>query len=406
MVLAVGTAIGVPAPPQTFIFGEHTQILVPELPDLDAARLLYGTAADRAANGVSWRWDAEALRVVGEGDGGANLLSGTQSADVLVGGAGDDVLLGRRGPDVLRPGAGDDVLDGGDGRDVAVFESLRAESALDVAAGTVRSDFAGADRFSGVEELRFVEGRVTLDAAPLSNEAVTIGLYRVLLDAAPDPGGLAYWVMRMDAVGAQQVAAGIMSHHVYQGRVAAGLAQADLAPWTAVERAKAVAAVVPADGVWVPDADTMTLARMHHLALHGPPSAADLRADLAALESGASFALIGQRLLDRQLGTDPFPNGAALAAAAEDWLVVARFWEVAGARLALRPEGGGTTVAAIFTWGGPITLPTIRVVTADGPLSEARAPEPAEVPGAPSLLTVGEAGGSSGASALSTEWMF
>jgi hypothetical protein len=307
--------------------------------DIQAIQALYGTPAQRAAEGLTWRYDAAADRVEGLGSAGDDVLRGTAYRDALLGGAGNDQLSGLAGDDLLRGGGGDDVLDGGAGRDTVIFDALRGESAVNLHAGTVSSVFGGSDSVANAELLRFAEGRVTLDVLPLSNEAIAIGLYRVLLDLAPDAGGLAYWVMRMDEVGAQNVAAGIIAHQAYQDRVAGGLARADMAPWAAVELAKQVAAASPAEGVWVPDAAMMTLARLYHLGLGRAPTAAELRAEGAAHGSGASFAAIGQTLLDRNPGPDPYADGATLAAAAQDWQVVAQFWGVAGAGLGLSAPG-------------------------------------------------------------------
>ena len=142
----------------------------------------------------------------------------------------------------------------------------------------------------------------------------------------------------VDEVGAQNVAVGIIAHQAYQDRVAGGLARADMAPWTAVDLAKQVAAATPPEGVWVPDAAMMTLARLYQLGLGRAPTAAELRAEGAAYGSGAGFATIGQALLDRNPGPDPYADGAALAEA-QDWQVVSQFWGVAGAGLGLAAPG-------------------------------------------------------------------
>lgn len=97
-------------------------------------------------------------------------LNGAQLADELSGGRGDDRIFGNGGDDTLRGGLGDDTLTGGLGNDW-----------LDGGAGhdivTVSGDFAsyrllkqgddfvlkgpdGGDRLTGVESIRFGDGRV------------------------------------------------------------------------------------------------------------------------------------------------------------------------------------------------------------------------------------------------------
>ena len=55
-----------------------------------------------------------------EGDGGNNVLTGTEGSDRSYGYDGNDSLDGLGGSDILRAGAGDDTLDGGDGNDILI----------------------------------------------------------------------------------------------------------------------------------------------------------------------------------------------------------------------------------------------------------------------------------------------
>ena len=57
-----------------------------------------------------------------DGEGGDDLLVGSNQGDVLTGGNGNDVLQGRRGSDKLLGEAGGDMADGGGGRDTCAAE--------------------------------------------------------------------------------------------------------------------------------------------------------------------------------------------------------------------------------------------------------------------------------------------
>ena len=85
------------------------------------------------------------------GSRGADRLEGQAGADVLIGGAGDDILIG---------GLGDDRLDGGAGHDVLTVSGAAADYRLLMDG----DDFIlkgpdGGDRLTGVELIRFGDGR-------------------------------------------------------------------------------------------------------------------------------------------------------------------------------------------------------------------------------------------------------
>ncbi|MFC7557074.1 calcium-binding protein [Pseudoroseomonas wenyumeiae] len=138
-------------------------------------------------------------------------MLGTDAADLFLGGAGDDHLVGRggnddlrgdegddwleggEGDDTLRGGAGDDRIDGGAGFDRAVMDGLtfygsgRALSTERLQLTTAE----GTDTLSGVEEVRFLDGRLVLDAeAP---EALVARLYAMALGRAPEAHGQGFW---------------------------------------------------------------------------------------------------------------------------------------------------------------------------------------------------------------------
>ena len=63
-----------------------------------------------------------------DGQGGDDILVGTDAADVLDGGAGRDQLHGEGGDDILVGGAGDDILTGGSGADTFIWNAGDAGS--------------------------------------------------------------------------------------------------------------------------------------------------------------------------------------------------------------------------------------------------------------------------------------
>jgi predicted outer membrane repeat protein len=79
-------------------------------------------------------------RLVGQGDGNANTLSGGQQADIVFGMGGNDALMGDGGADTLKGGADNDSLTGGDGND-RLFGGVGNDWLL----GGVGNDWLGGD---------------------------------------------------------------------------------------------------------------------------------------------------------------------------------------------------------------------------------------------------------------------
>jgi Ca2+-binding RTX toxin-like protein len=143
------------------------------------------------------------------GGAGADLIVGNSAANDIGGGAGDDVLEGAGGNDTLRGelgndrlrgGSGDDRLDGGAGVDTAVYDGKGAAfSITHTGAGWIVSDSTGgegSDSLSGVERLAFADGALALDVDGIAAQAYRV--YTAAFDRAPDPGGLGFWIDRMD----------------------------------------------------------------------------------------------------------------------------------------------------------------------------------------------------------------
>ncbi|PZW48015.1 putative repeat protein (TIGR01451 family)/fimbrial isopeptide formation D2 family protein [Humitalea rosea] len=129
------------------------------------------------------------------GNGGNDWLLGGDGDDNMIGGAGDDALFGGTGNDVLRPAPGNDYVDGGSGYDNAVLDwsGFRGASHAALPDGNFRLDSAeGIDLFRNVEQITFVDGRLSFDTNGAPAEVVR--LYQAALGRDADQGGLNYWI--------------------------------------------------------------------------------------------------------------------------------------------------------------------------------------------------------------------
>lgn len=75
-------------------------------------------------------WDQSVDRVLINGDGGDNTLTGSAVADHITAGSGNDTVIGGLGNDVLSGNDGDDTLDGGQGNDI-----LNGDPGMDILLG-------------------------------------------------------------------------------------------------------------------------------------------------------------------------------------------------------------------------------------------------------------------------------
>lgn len=143
------------------------------------------------------------------GDGGADLLAGSQFNDTLLGmggadrisgGAGVDYLDGGSDSDELTGGAGNDNLVGGSGTDTAVFAGTRANFIISrTDAGISVKDATGVegeDSLSGVERAIFGGRHFALDIEGAGGQAYRI--YQAAFNRTPDHGGVGYWLAAMD----------------------------------------------------------------------------------------------------------------------------------------------------------------------------------------------------------------
>ena len=86
------------------------------------------------------------------GASGADTLSGMDGRDTIYGGAGDDTITG---------GLGDDIIDGGAGNDVLIVQGTLTDYRILIDGDNfILKGADGTDRLTGVEAIRFSDGRV------------------------------------------------------------------------------------------------------------------------------------------------------------------------------------------------------------------------------------------------------
>jgi uncharacterized delta-60 repeat protein len=112
------------------------------------------------------------------GDGGANIITGTQSGDFINSGAGSDTLRGDAGADYLNGDAGDDIVHGGSGGDTLIgsggIDQLFGDDGDDIfSVGTTSLSGDTLDGGSGIDTL-FFETTVTLGGTGVALSGVEL----------------------------------------------------------------------------------------------------------------------------------------------------------------------------------------------------------------------------------------
>lgn len=205
---------------------------------------------------------------------------------------------------------------------LTIDETRRGDTFTLLADGTLQVGHGGdVDRVSGVQQIRFIDGRVVLD--PNDAAASVTRLYQAALGRAPDEDGLVYWTGRVQAgtplsalaggfLGSaefvQRYGAGLDNRtfvsRVYQnalGRAPDGsgldfytgylnsgrLSRADvLATIADSAENRAGTAGLVAQGIWLPSAVAAQVARLYDTALGRLPDAAGLAYWTPAIEQG------------------------------------------------------------------------------------------------------------------------
>ena len=307
--------------------GRGAPVNAPLLWDREAVQDLYGTPELEAALGLRWSWDARPGAVRGDGTAGNDVLTGTAYRDALFGGAGRDLLRGGAGDDLLVPGDGDDVVEGGAGWDVLRLDVERGALRLDP--GGAAESAEGRDRFSGIEVVEVLDGRVQLAAGGVVGQLV--GLYAAAFGRAPDAGGLAFWAdtwkldpdlthvaARFLESAESQAGAGLAARFTALGQNRPTGDDASALAWLAGR------APVSAEPIWVADAQALLVDEIYHLALGRAPDEVGYRFWLGAMRDGFSAGGLAEGF---QLSAEAAAHGGtgydgsgALLAAARDGL--------------------------------------------------------------------------------------
>jgi hypothetical protein len=125
-------------------------------------------------------------------------LDGADGADRLHGGYGNDQLSGGAGNDLLWGGVGTNRLDGGAGLDSTSYELSRWQvfvqrqgNSMTLSGGTYNSQ-SFSDTLTSVERVNFRDGTLALDVDGGAGQVYR--LYRAAFDRSPDLAGLGYWI--------------------------------------------------------------------------------------------------------------------------------------------------------------------------------------------------------------------
>ena len=117
-------------------------------------------------------------------------LTGSDGDDQAAGGPGNDRLAGTLGNDVLNGGAGRDYVD-------LTTISVRASTVMPGSGGVVHQHGGQTDVYRNAEEIRFIDGRLALDADDAA--AKVSRLYQAGLGRPAEQGGLNFWTDSLNA---------------------------------------------------------------------------------------------------------------------------------------------------------------------------------------------------------------
>jgi hypothetical protein len=241
-------------------------------------------------------------------------IGGNNNDDRFIGGSGDDILTGHTGNDHFEGGAGIDTV-------VLGLTRHHATVVVSGANGTVTGTGI-ADTFTSVERLRFIDG--TLSYGPDTVEAQAARLYQACFGRAPDASGLSYWAgvlqggRSLDDIASGFIAsAEFTTHHgemdddgfvnslyhnalgrdadapgsaYWRGALATGSVNRSqmLANFAESAENKTRTASLVGAGLWAPDANAASAARLYYTTLGRGPDADGLSYWTSQINSGAA----------------------------------------------------------------------------------------------------------------------
>ncbi len=109
------------------------------------------------------------------------------------------LVKGTPGNDAFTDGPGGQMFVGGDGYDIVTFDEGRRDSVFSLLRnGDVTITHQGRiDVLSGIEEVRFLDGRMAFDAA--DSAAAITRMYQAGLGRTPEQGGLNFWIANLQS---------------------------------------------------------------------------------------------------------------------------------------------------------------------------------------------------------------
>jgi hypothetical protein len=153
--------------------------------------------------------------------------------DSITGSAAADGLMGFDGNDTMRGGGGDDWISGGAGSDFASYSGVRASFTVTRGSEAVTvADNVGAegrDTLVDVERLVFADTNVALDVGAGEIGGRAYRLYEAAFNRLPDALGVGFWIRALDnGVPVSAVAQGFLDSQEYRDIYGSAMSNRDL----------------------------------------------------------------------------------------------------------------------------------------------------------------------------------
>ena len=258
------------------------------------------------------------------------------AGSTLHGEDGDDTLTGGDAADLLVGGAGSDVITGGGGIDRALYNGLYlgyAQTSGGFAGMTVRGGIeGGTDTVSGVESVEFLDGRLSFETDTW--QSVVYRMYDAAFDRGPDPFGMVTWTEALaggmnlrvlsdtfEASAEFQTRYGALNNTNFikemyrfslnreadapgllhwENLMAGGMTRAEVLYHfsESLEHKNVMTTRILAEGMWIQDENTISIARLYDSILDKLPDIAGLRAyHTQVADNGMTLLQVAQALM-------------------------------------------------------------------------------------------------------------
>ncbi|MBN8529248.1 MAG: DUF4214 domain-containing protein [Caulobacterales bacterium] len=255
----------------------------------------------------------------------------------LYGEAGDDILTGGDAADLLVGGAGSDTITGGAGIDRAVYNGLYlgyAQTSGGFNGMTVRGGLeGGTDTVSGVETVQFLDGALSYETDTW--QSVVYRMYDAAFDRGPDPFGMVTWTDALaggmnlrvlsdtfEASAEFQTRYGALNNTNFikemyrfslnreadapglahwENLMAGGMTRAEVLYHfsESIEHKNVMTTRILAEGMWIQDENTISIARLYDSILDKLPDIAGLRSYRNQMDTGATLLQVAQLLMNQ-----------------------------------------------------------------------------------------------------------